>query len=439
VTLDGAGSLRADTLVVGGGPAGIAAAAAAAESGDKVILLDEGMGVGGQIWRHRAGKPVPRDASTWLGRLNRSSAKVICGAAVISVRPHDDDAGFIAEAECAHAPLTAHCDRLIIATGARERFLPFPGWTLPGVFGIGGMQALLKMGATFRGKRVVIAGTGPLLLPVAAALARDGAELMLVAEQAPRGRVFGYATSLWRKPALLIDAARYRVRFLGTRYALGTWITEAAGSSGVRGVTVTDGRSSRAIECDVLCTGYGLVPSTELPRSMGCEITRGAVVVDERQETSVAGVFCAGEPTGVGGSELAVVEGEIAGLSAAGHDREAERFFPCRKALRSTAAALDRAFAPRNELRALPGPETVVCRCEDVRLATLRPEWVSRQAKLYTRAGMGPCQGRVCGTALEFLFGWAPDVVRPPLEPSLISTLLAEPAEPGMPLGSGAS
>jgi hypothetical protein len=131
----------------------------------------------------------------------------------------------------------------------------------------------------------------------------------------------------------------------------------------------------------------------------------------------VPGVFAAGEPCGIGGADLALVEGEAAGRAAAGRLEEAARLARRRGRLQSFAARLENAFALRAELRRLAEPATIVCRCEDVPLSRLRPEWSPRQAKLYTRAGMGPCQGRVCGAALEFLFGWPADTVRPPLFP----------------------
>jgi NADPH-dependent 2,4-dienoyl-CoA reductase/sulfur reductase-like enzyme len=329
--------------------------------------------------------------------------------------------------------------RVVLATGARERFLPFPGWTLPGVVGVGGAQALLKAGSDVAGKRAVVAGTGPLLLPVAASLARAGARVALVAEQAGRAAVTRFAATLWRRPGLLLQAARYRAAFAGTPYATGTWVTNVEGDRRVQRVTVTDGRGARTLDCDLLCVGYGLVPSTELARLAGCAVAGGAVVVDARQETSVPGIHCAGEPTGIGGAELAVVEGRIAGLAAAGRDDEAAALRPARDRLRAAAAAMERAFAPRAELRATCTADTIVCRCEDVPLGALDPSWTPRQAKLYTRAGMGPCQGRVCGAALDFLLGWPADTVRPPVEPILLSTYLADAAPDGAAPGQGAA
>ncbi|HEV2123972.1 MAG TPA: FAD-dependent oxidoreductase, partial [Chloroflexota bacterium] len=313
---------------------------------------------------------------------------------------------------------------LILATGARERFLPFPGWTLPNVMGIGGAQALLKAGASFTGLRVVIAGSGPLLLPVAATLARDGARLALVAEQAPTAQVLRFSATLWRFPGKIIQAAGYRSRFPGVRYAWNTWVVSASGDDRVREVTLTDGRRTWTERCDVLCTGYGLVPSAELARLLGCAVESGRVVTDTWQRTSLECIYCAGEPTGIAGVEAALVEGEIAGLAVCGREGEAATRFGVRDRYHRFSRQLEAAFAPRDELRSLLNDDTVVCRCEDVTYRCLRPEWSTRQAKLYTRAGMGPCQGRVCGPAVEYLFGWPLDTVRVPVEPATVNTLV---------------
>ncbi len=416
-------TLRADIAVVGAGPAGIAAAVAAAWAGQRVVVLDQGFAEGGQIWRHLPGRPPAREGRLWVNRLTASSAVRRYHTTVANMRR--DGSGFVLDAEQNASPLTVFASRVVLATGARELILPFPGWTLPGVVGVGGAQALLKMGTSFAGKRVVIAGSGPLLLPVADSLARAGARVLCVAEQADFRAVARFAASLWRRPRVLLHAARYRAGFLGTPYATGTWVAAAEGRSTVQRVTLTDGRTTTDVACDVLCVGHGLVPSNELARVAGCTVKHGAVTVDEHQETDIPGVYCAGEVTGIAGADLSLVEGEIAGLWAAGRGAEATRLYSARAALRESAHAMTRAFAPRAELRGVCRSDTTVCRCEDVPLGAIDPRWSSRQAKLYTRAGMGPCQGRVCGAALEFHFGWAPDTVRPPVEPVLLSTLLA--------------
>ena len=416
-------SLIADVVVVGAGPAGIAAAVRAAGPGRRVIVLDEAPNAGGQIWRHRTRSSLDPDARHWIDRLTRSPVEVHHGLAVVDAMASSGGGFTIVAEHHTRGPVVVRARAIVIATGARERFLPFPGWTLPGVVGIGGAQALLKQGARFGGKRVVIAGTGPLMLPVAASLTSAGARVELVAEQAPFAAVREFAFSLVTHPGTLVQAALYRLAFARSRYALGSWVTAAMGDRRLAGVTITDGRSTRTIACDVLCTGYGLVPNAELASLLGCGVRGGAAVVDDRQETTVPGVFAAGEVTGVGGVGLSLVEGEIAGASAAGATRPDTSLVRRRSSLREMAARLERAFAVRPEIRSLAQADTIVCRCEDVRRSAVASLGDARQAKLYTRAGMGACQGRVCGPALEFLFGWSPGTTRSPLEPVRLSTL----------------
>jgi NADPH-dependent 2,4-dienoyl-CoA reductase/sulfur reductase-like enzyme len=146
--------------------------------------------------------------------------------------------------------------------------------------------------------------------------------------------------------------------------------------------------------------------------------------VDERQQTSITNVYSAGEATGIGGLELALVEGEIAGFAAAGASARARTLFAARDRYHKFAEALEHAFAPREELKSLPREETLICRCEDVTLARVRSCTGWREAKLHTRCGMGPCQGRVCGAVVEFLLGWKPESVRPPVFPTRIESLI---------------
>src|ERR1700733_10506035 len=200
------GSHHFDVLVMGGGRAGMAAAARAAECGVRVGIIDDNFGLGGQIWRgHFDDKQKhdnPRDAqrgeaARWANRVRISGVTALCEWRVV----HQPETGvLLAENLDGFCELTYA--NLILATGARERFLPFPGWTLPNVVGVGGAQALLKSGMAVRGRRVVIAGTGPLLFHVAASLARAGANVALVAEQAARSSVMRFAARLWRSPSL---------------------------------------------------------------------------------------------------------------------------------------------------------------------------------------------------------------------------------------------
>ena len=322
-------------------------------------------------------------------------------------------------------------ESLILATGARERFLPFPGWTLPGVFGAGGLQALVRGGYDVRGKRVVVSGTGPLLLAVAAHLKQDGAEIVTIAEQAPIRQLAGFATSLLSRPGKVWQGMQLRAELSSVPYRTGSWVVAAEGSEAVTGVRLTDGSRTWAERCDLLACGFHLVPNTELASLLGCSVTETGVEVNAEQQTSVKGIYCAGEPTGVAGVDAASVQGRIAGLAAAGQAAAAARLYGQRDAEAAFGRAMTRAFALRPEVRKLAGPDTIVCRCEDVRLAELEGQKMQRRgwtdAKLQTRCGMGPCQGRVCGPALEALFGWRNTSVRPPIFPVPIAALCSAP------------
>jgi NADPH-dependent 2,4-dienoyl-CoA reductase/sulfur reductase-like enzyme len=361
-----------------------------------------------------------------LDRLRRSGAQVLGGRTVFDV-----DASGIVQALCESASGSIvevfGFDQLILATGARERFLPFPGWTLPGVFGVGGLQALVKGGFPVAGKRVVVAGTGPLLLAVAAHLAEDGARVISVVEQAPLMKLLPFAVSLSMAPAKLRQGAGYRARLWQSSYRTGSWVAEAIGrddSQGLRAVRITDGRRSWEEPCDLLACGYHLVANTEIGQLLGCSLRGGFVEVDETQRTSLADVYCAGEPTGIAGIDAALVQGEIAGLACAGHSNAHLAKRAAKE--RAFGDGLESAFALRDELRSLPRPETIVCRCEDVGFASLSGRTGWTDTKLQTRCGMGPCQGRICGPAVEFLFGWKPVSVRQPIFPVPMQALCSE-------------
>ncbi len=415
-----------DVLIAGAGPAGMAAAFAASQSGARVGLVDDNPGAGGQIWRglphsgETAAHSISAQAFEWNARFSNAKISVMFGAKIFA----QPNPGTLA-AETWQGSIQLSFKKLILATGARERFLPFPGWTLPGVMGAGGLQALVKSGVPVQGARVVIAGSGPLLLAVADYLRHAGAKVVLIAEQAPAGRIRGFAAKLLRHPRKAWQALKLRADLADVPYRMGTWPTAAGGGEKLEWVELTDGRYTRRAACDYLACGFHLVPNTELAALLGCEMDRGSVRVNELQETSVAGIFCAGEPTGIGGLEKALVEGEIAGYAATGDTAKARERFHLRAAARRFAAALEATFALREELRHLAAPETFVCRCEDVPMSSLETQLGWRAAKLQTRCGMGPCQGRICGAAAEFIFGWTANSVRPPIFPARIESLIA--------------
>jgi len=414
-----------DAVVVGAGPGGIAAATVAAEAGLSVCLLDDNVSPGGQIWRgFCAGTaqkhPHGREFLKWINRLRHTKCEVLSGW-----HATDHPVPNLLRVERDHECRDVAYRRLILATGARERFLPFPGWTLPGVAGAGGLQALVKAGLDMTGKRVVVAGSGPLLLAVAAGLANAGAKIVGIYEQAPFSRLIGFGFTLASHPDKLVEGVRYRRKLRGVPYCAGSWTVRAEGSEHIERATITNGRKQWTHDCDWLASGFHLVPNLEFPRLLGCRIVDGYVSVDSLQRSSVPGVACIGELTGIGGLEKALLEGEIAGWAAAERESEARALALHLEPMRRFAQRLDRAFALRNELRAVPNAETLVCRCEDVPYCDLKECRSFREAKLHTRCGMGACQGRICGAAAEFLFDWKQAGVRPPVLPAAVSVVAA--------------
>ena len=402
-------------VVLGAGPAGLAAAVEAARAGAQVTLVDALPEPGGQIWRGQWRGPAKGDAARWFEALRALPIARQMRTRVISA-----PAPGLLAAEDPEGPRTLAYDRLVLATGARERFLPFPGWTLPGVTGAGALQVMSKAGLAMKGRRVVVSGSGPLLLAVASHLRRAGALVLAVAEQAPLARLGSFASSLLAHPAKVVQASA----FLGLPYRTSSWVLRAEGGTRLEYAVLRTRSGERWIPCDFLACGFGLIPVLEAAEMLGCVTREGRVVVDDLQQTSTPGVFAAGESTGVGGEAKALLEGRIAGLAASGSTVQARALVPRMAAQRRFADELDRAFALRPELRSLPEPGTVVCRCEDVPFSALSECARGRDARLQARCGMGVCQGRTCGPATAFHFGWEPGGPRLPLYPAPFSALL---------------
>jgi NADPH-dependent 2,4-dienoyl-CoA reductase/sulfur reductase-like enzyme len=415
---------RRDVLVIGAGPAGLAAAAAAASHGANVTMLDAQTHPGGQVWRHDLAHRASRRARRALRSI--ASVRWAHGMRVVDA---DVSARTLRAEDALHAH-EFHWDRLVLATGARELLLPFPGWTLPGVTGAGGLQALVKQGWPISGRRVVVAGSGPLLLAAAATLRARGAHVLAIVEQAGRQNVHAFARGLWRWPDKLAQAAVLRAKLTGVPFHCGAVVRRALGDDHLQAVELDlDGKIER-IECDHLAVGFGLVSEVGLARLLGCAFTDArhpAVRVGALQHTSVDGVYAAGEACGIGGMQKAGIEGAIAGHAAAGDESAACKLFGVRDHARRFAAAIEKTFAPGACVHTLADDTAIVCRCEDVTLGELRRFADARSAKLATRCGMGACQGRICGAALAELLGWSwHGHPRQPLFPARLATLAAD-------------
>jgi D-hydroxyproline dehydrogenase subunit alpha len=425
--------------VVGAGPAGLAAAVRAAAGGVSVVLVDAGARPGGQYWRH----PAPalgadeaaghHDWQTFAAlrdalrkHIDAGRIRYLARAQVALLQPGAPHLLHLA-ASTADAPpvpeVIAAAD-LILCPGGYDRQLPVPGWDLPGVMAAGGVQALLKESRTPPGKRAVIAGTGPFLLPVAAGFAAAGGEVAAVCEANSPLRWARQAHRAAQAPAKTLEALQYATAFARHKipYRTRTVVTQVLGDSEVRGAVLAKvdaaGRvvtgSSRRVEADLVAFGWGFTPSLELLLAAGAQTRLDidgslVVVVDGLQRTSVPRVRAAGEATGVGGAVLARLEGELAARSlvaeTTGQPLQAGALRRRIRRLRAFAQAMHSAHpVPAGWTDWLTG-DTLVCRCEEVPVAAVRNAVGDlgatdpRTIRSLTRVGMGWCQGRVCASA----------------------------------------
>lgn len=411
----------ADIAVIGAGPAGLAAAATAASRGARVVLIDENPATGGQIWR---GAAVGEHAR-WRALAVHHNVHMQTATALFSVHaPQAPHAPFVLRLDHRSRGTTLHATKLILATGARELLLPFEGWTTPGVLGAGGLQAMIKGGLDVRSRRIIVAGSGPLLLAVAGVARGQGADVVALAEQATLAAHARAALALVRAPSKWGQAADLAIALRGIPTFRGWWPIRAHARQGVlSALELTDGSECRVIECDLAGVGFGLVPNTRVAAMLGCELRGARVHVDPYQRTSVPNVWCAGEAAGIGGADAAVLEGQIAACGATETQAD-EAILAERDRARRFVSAMSQALVLRPELKHIAPPSEFLCRCEDVRLGEVRAQSSWRDAKLQTRCGMGECQGRTCGPAAAFLFDWIVSDTRPPLTPVSLGVML---------------
>lgn len=441
----GEGCDTRSAVVIGAGPAGLTAAVTLAESEVPVVLIDAGPRPGGQYWRYAGDSedhhdPIFQRLHRRLDGLRRSGmidyrpgreVWLITGQEAgrrVELRP---TAGIgPAERESVIA------ERLVLCPGGHDRQLPIPGWDLPGVLAAGGAQSLLKGQHTPAGRRVIVAGTGPFLLPVATGLARAGATVTGICEANAPGRWARSAGAVAAVPSKIIEGAGYAAGLARHRipYRTRTIIGEIRGDDRVRSVRLDrldrSGQVTRTgiaeIEVDTVALGWGFTPSLELIMMVGAATRLGAdgsliAAVDEGQRASEPGVYVAGEACGVGGAALARAEGELAArtlladrerpdnLDRTDNRREKGRTGRRVRRLRAFAAAMHRAHPVPAGWRDWCAPDTLVCRCEEVTLTEVERAGTdlaatsARQLKLLTRCGMGWCQGRICGPSVAAL------------------------------------
>ncbi|TDU90440.1 thioredoxin reductase [Kribbella voronezhensis] len=456
-------NVHAEVVVVGGGPAGIAAALAAADGGAQVLLVDGGRQLGGQFHRQlpaefRPGKPerLQHGWSSFKKQVDRIAGHpridVLMETSVWAIESPPDGHRLWVQTGPADAigrtPRAVDAKAVVLATGAYDRVLPFPGWDLPGVYSAGAAQTLAKGQRIAVGRKVLLAGTGPFLFPVAESLIGVGAEVVAVLEA---NRLMRSARGWLTDPLALTGKAREAVAYAGmlARHRIpflqGRTVVAAHGDDRVEQVTTAKldedwhpiPGSERDLEVDAVCLGFGFTAQLELAVSARCRLGSGpdggpAVEVDEHQQTSRPGIFAAGELTGVGGADLAAAEGRLAGAAAAAHlngatpatDRQVAKG-------KRFATALAKAYPIQPGWQSWSGGSTVVCRCEEVtrgRLAdtvTDRDVTGQRSLKLTSRVGLGLCQGRICSRTAAELTGIPADHRRPVAVPVRLQDLAA--------------
>jgi NADPH-dependent 2,4-dienoyl-CoA reductase/sulfur reductase-like enzyme len=454
-----------DLVVIGAGPAGMAAADEASAHGVRVVVLDEQPEPGGQIYRNiSTNQRNESRVNDILGADYRRGATLArqfvmaCEDGRIDYRPDctvwQVDRDRTVQMSRGGRAEDLRSRRLIVATGAMERPVPIPGWTLPGVMSAGAAQIMLKAAQAVPRGPVVVAGTGPLLLLIAQQLVDAGATVAALLETT---RAADYLAALPKLPAALRApgylrkgmAMRNRLRKAGVPIFSAVHDLSAIGGERVETVRFRRRGASHEIATSLLLLHQGVVPNVQITRQLGCEHARDEAqrcwrpALDAWGNTSLDGIAVAGDGGGIAGAEAAALAGRIAGIEAVhrlGKLDAGARAAPLRRELSTHLAVrplLDVLFRPSPEILNPPDAATIVCRCEEVTAGAIR-DAVSlgatgpNQAKAYLRCGMGPCQGRLCGLTVSEIIAAATGKtvaetgyyhIRPPIKPVTLGEL----------------
>jgi NADPH-dependent 2,4-dienoyl-CoA reductase/sulfur reductase-like enzyme/bacterioferritin-associated ferredoxin len=426
-----------DVAVVGAGPAGLAAAVAAAGCGLRVTLIDELPAPGGQYLIDHAAMNGRTASGGWATAAERHGTELLSRLSqtdLIETRfqtlvwnlTGDLTLALYQQGQAEYLSAGA----VILASGAREQVIPFPGWTLPGVMTVGAAQLLAKRHRIAPGRRILLAGSGPLLLPAAAHLAELGAQISAVLEATRLQAWLKHGPSVWGQWDRLNEGRSYLSALRRARipYRFGRTVVRAQGAGRIETAVAAEldsrGRpvsgTEEELHVDALCVGFGLVPNSELAQAAGASLRfdpAGGGWTPEasaRLETSVPGLFTAGEAAGIAGAAAALLDGRLAGLGAAyrlgclSESKLSEEWASCagqRRRMKRFGAMLNTLFAPAQGLSAITTDETVICRCEEVtagevRAAVAHGVTTLDALKTRIRTGQGHCQGRTCGATL---------------------------------------
>jgi len=443
-----------DVIVIGAGPAGLSAASCLAEMGLDVLCLDEQAKIGGQIYRNI--QDAPKDRCKVLGedydngasiakRFTDSKATYLDNVLVWQVESN----GHVCYSRLGESK-EVKANYIIAATGAMERPVPIPGWTLPGVMGAGAANNLYKEAGLTPEGRIVLAGSGPLLLLEASLLARKGINIEVILEitpTLPSPKAFPHAPKalvrsdfLWKGLSMIREIKNAKVP-----YYKGVSNIEASGKETLEKVTAQCGTKSLSFDADLLLLHFGVIPNTHIFRQIGCELSWNVEQrywfpeTDAWGRTSCERIFAAGDGAKVSGAVAAKYKGEIAALEVArcsgilSADERGLFAEPLLKGVRHDhwpRPFVDQLYAPRPD-QFVFAEDTIICRCENISVKDIQKmvnEGVSElnEMKCITRAGMGPCQGRMCGPAMAEVIAWqtknSPDKaglmnIRPPIKP----------------------